>query len=299
MMLRNLHLTVLSAVILVLPALSACTGMTVTPSAGNEVVLATQAQSNLLCEACDQATLAAALTQEKIDQAAATAEIVRANAQSTLNSANATLNAAQTQAQDNSAIAAANAQATLNSAGSTQSVALTQSMYDLQATQAAGTLSVEATITQQNKDDIAAATQTASANYVATQTQFAVAAQQRDLDQSHQLQEQRQGPITFLWKWLLPAFLVIFAGLFLWGIWLWLKTQQANQRILEARYGRLAAAEVIEYPANDSQPYIESNIVESHPQIAEPEEQVDRWIAEVKGKLLDHDEKDKNDSQDN
>ena len=56
-----------------------------------------------------QATLAAALTQEKYNadnQAAATAEIMRANAQATLNSANA--------------------QATLVAAGSTQSAALTQ-----------------------------------------------------------------------------------------------------------------------------------------------------------------------------
>ena len=97
-------------------------------------------QASVPCEACAQATLAAALTQEKNNadnQAAATAEIVRANAQATLNSANATLSAAQTQDQNNANVIAAqiaataeivraNAQATLNSAGSTQSAALTQ-----------------------------------------------------------------------------------------------------------------------------------------------------------------------------
>ena len=60
---------------------------------------------------------------------------MRANAQATLNSVNATLSAAQTQEQNNANIIAAqvaataeivraNAQATLNSAGSTQSAAL-------------------------------------------------------------------------------------------------------------------------------------------------------------------------------
>jgi hypothetical protein len=79
-------------------------------------------------------------------QAAATAEIVRANAQATLNSANATVNAAQTQDQNSANIAAAQiastaeierarAQATLVAAGSTQSAALTQDA--IQQTQAA------------------------------------------------------------------------------------------------------------------------------------------------------------------
>lgn len=82
------------------------------------------------CEACAQATLAQALTQQKnsVDnQAAATAEIVRANAQATVDSANATLNAVQTQSQNDANVIAAqiagtaeivraNAQATINAA---------------------------------------------------------------------------------------------------------------------------------------------------------------------------------------
>jgi len=88
----------------------------------------------------DQAILAAAQTQEQNNaeyQAVATAEMVRANAQATLNSANATLRAAQTQEQNNANVIAAqvaataefnraNAQATLVAAGATQSAALTQ-----------------------------------------------------------------------------------------------------------------------------------------------------------------------------
>jgi hypothetical protein len=77
------------------------------------------------------------LAQQKIsadNQAAATAEVVRANAQATLSAANATLSAARTQEQNDANVIAAqvaataqivraNAQATLNSAGSTQSAA--------------------------------------------------------------------------------------------------------------------------------------------------------------------------------
>ena len=127
--------------------------LTVTPSAlEKEMLLATPALADAPCEACDQATLAAALTQQKNsadNQAAATAEIVRANAQATVNSANATLSAALTQEQNNAnfiaaqiaataEIARANAQATVNSAGSTQIAALTQSQYNLQVTHGGG-----------------------------------------------------------------------------------------------------------------------------------------------------------------
>jgi len=71
--------------------LTACIPQTATPSAA-EMLLVTP-QINAVCDACDHATLVAALTQEKqntANQAAATAEIVRANAQATLRAANAT-----------------------------------------------------------------------------------------------------------------------------------------------------------------------------------------------------------------
>lgn len=135
---RDLHITAIWILLLVLLTLAACNGVTVTPSTqGEGLLLATPAQTSTPCEPCAQATLAAALTQGKNEtdnQAAATAEIVRANAQATVNSANATLSAAQTQSQNNANVIAAqiaataeivraNAQATLNSAGSTQSAA--------------------------------------------------------------------------------------------------------------------------------------------------------------------------------
>jgi peptidoglycan hydrolase-like protein with peptidoglycan-binding domain len=295
--------------------LSACDGMTVTPSTlGQEMLLATPALVDTSCEACAQATLAAALTQQKnsVDnQAAATAEIVRANAQATVNSANATLSAALTQEQNNANVIAAqiaataeivraNAQATLNSAGSTQVAALTQSQYNLQVTMAAGTQTAEAIIAQQNKNDLAASTQTAVANNIATQTQIAVATSQWYTDQERQREEQRQGPIAFLWMWCLPIFIVLLAGLLLWGFWRWLKIQQTNQRILENPVEQLPAleAKVAHRRHDDPLPIIDSDIVDDGYQVTKPDD-VEQWLDEVKGQLLASDEKDKDDNTDN
>jgi len=52
---------------------------------------------------------------------------------------------------------------------------------------------------QQNKNDLAASTQTAVANTIATQTQVAAATSQWYADQARQRAEQRQVPLTFLW----------------------------------------------------------------------------------------------------
>jgi hypothetical protein len=152
----------------------------------------------------DPATLAAALTQEKNyvnNQAAATAEIVRANAQ-----------------------------ATLVAAGSTQSAALTEDAFRQTQVQE-----------QQNKDAIAAGTRTAVANLIATQTQSAVATSQWYADQSRQREEQRKGQIALLWMWCLPVLVVLFAGLCLWGFWRWMKIQQNRQRITEQPIEKLQA----------------------------------------------------------
>jgi len=275
------------------------------------------------CEACAQATLAAALTQEKNNadnQAAATAEILRANAQATLNSANATLMAAQTQDQNSANVIAAqiaataeivraNAQATLNSAGATQGAALaqdaarqTQAQYDLQGTQAVGTQNAEAMLTQQNRNDLAAGTQTVIADLISTQTQSAVATSQWYTDQSRQREEQRQrqGPLAFLWMWCLPVFVVIFAGLCLWGFWRWMKIQQNRQLILENPVDKLPtpAAEVIHHH-DDALPYLESDIIENRYQLTQPSDQVNQWLDEVKDKLQSSDEENEDDNATN
>jgi hypothetical protein len=306
------------AMVLVLLTLAACDGITVTPSTqGDGMLLPMSEQTSAICEACDQATLAAALTQEKNNadnQAAATAAIVRANAQATLDSANATLSAAQTQEQNNANVIAAqiaataemeraNAQATLNSAGATQSAALTQDAIQQTQMAALVTITAEAMAIQQNKDELAANTQTAVANNIATQTQAAVATSQWYSDQERQREEQWQGPIAFLWAWCFPIFVfLLFVGLVLWGIWRWLKNRQANQYILENPIDRLPAPptiEIIPDQQDDSLPYLESDVVEDRYQHVKPDDQVRRWLDEVKRKLLNSDKEDEENETDN
>jgi hypothetical protein len=280
----NEHPKVIAIVALMLAmlALTACgTQAVTTPAPESAILLDTPGGIS------DQATVDVGLTQDKNNannQAVATAEIVRGKAQATLDSANATLRAVQTQDQSNSnvisaqiaataAIVRANAQATLNSASSTRSAALTEDA--IRQTQLAdqATTGAEAVMNQQNKDELAASTQTAAANNIATQTQVAAATSQWYADQSRQREEQRAGPISFLWMWCLPVFIVLFAGLGLWGFWRWLKIKQANQYLREN-------------PVNDVQ-------------ATNPDDPVHRWLDEVKIKLLNSDKKDEDDNKRN
>jgi len=306
---RVLRLTLISVWILLIS--TACVPF-VTPSPVTVLGGTPPAQQiNAVCDACDQATLVVALTQAKNNadnQAAATAEILRANAQETLNSANATLSVAQTQDQDTANVIAAqiaataeferaNAQATLNSAGITQSFALTQD--SIRQTQMAdvATTGAESILNQQIKDEIAAGTQTAIANVIATQTQVAVATSQWYADRDRQRDEQRQGPIAFLWMWCFPVFSLLLTGLIIWGFWRWLQIQQANQRILEIPVERLPAQviEVVHHQHDDSPPRIESDMINAYFQPAKPDDQVQGWIEEVKQRLLSRDKEDEDD----
>ncbi len=294
---RDPSIAAILALVLMLLTLAACAAQPVTSSApGGAMSLDTPVGTS------DQATLAAALTQEKNsadNQAAATADILRTNALATLNSANATLSAAQTQQQNSvdviaaqiagtAEIVRANAQATLHAAGSTQSAALTQDAIRRTQMSDLATTGAEATLIQQNKDELAASTQTAVANTIATQTQSAAATSQWYADQSRQRQEQRQIPITFLLTWCLPIFIVLFAGLCLWGFWRWLKIQQNRQR---------TAGGPIEKP--------HSPVTLSKPQerflgrdrLMQPDEQMRSWLDEIKRKLLNR-EKDNDDNPD-
>lgn len=294
---RDLRVAAIYGTVSMLLILSACITLTPTPSDA-EMLLAAP------CEACAQATLAVVLTQEKNyadNQAAATAEIVRANAQATLNSANAMLSAAQTQDQNNANVMAAqiaataeivraNAQATLNSANSTQSAALTQDVIHQTQMADLATTGAQAIVNQQNKDELAA-------NTIAMQQAQAAATSQWYTDQERQSNVQRQGSITFLWVWCFPIFVMLMAGLVLWGFWRWLRIQQANQRILEIPpVDKLPApaAEVIHYPRDDSLPYLESDIVGSRYLLTEPDDQVRWWLDEVKRKLRSSDNNKKN-----
>ncbi|RPJ23624.1 MAG: hypothetical protein EHM33_20345 [Chloroflexi bacterium] len=276
-----------------------------------QIILVTPVQTSAPCEACVQATLAAALTQQKIDadnQAAAAAEIVRANAQATFNSANATLSMVQTQQQNDANVIAAqiastaeivraNAQATLNSAGATQNAALTADA--IRQTQMAdlATTGAQAVVNQQYRDELAASTQTAVANNISTQVQIAAVTSQWS---ANQREGQRQGSITFLWMWCLPAFMVLLAGLVLWGVWRRLQIQQANQRIREKPVNRLPAStgEVPHHHHGGSLPYLGGDIVDDGYQVTTPADPVEQWLDEVKDKLLDSDEKEKDDNPD-
>jgi hypothetical protein len=306
---HNLRVVIFCVTLLMLLVLPACYTPTATPSSA-EYFLATPALASAPCEACDLATLAMALTQDRNNadnQAAATAEIVRANAQSTLNSANATLGAALTQDQNESNVVAAqiaataeivraNAQATVNSAGFTQSAALTQDA--IRQTQMAdyATTGAQSVVNQQNKNDLAAGTQTAVANNIATQTQVAAATSQWYADQARQRDERRKAPIAFLWVWCFPVFLLLLAGLIIWGFWRWLRIQQNNQRILASPVERIPASvpEIIDaVQDNDPLPHIESDIfLDNDHQLVIPDDQVRRWLDEVKRKLLRGDRKD-------
>ena len=308
---RNLRGVFIYGTVSMLQVLSACTTQAAPPSASQFML--TPAQLGVPCETCAQATLAVALTQQQNNadlHAAAAAEVVRANAQATLNSANGTLSAVQTQQQNDANVIAAqiaataeivhaNAQATLNSAGSTQSAAMTaDAIYQTQMADVA-TTGAQAVLNQQYKNDLAASTQTAIANIIATQGQSADATSQWYFDQGRQRQEQRQGPVTFLWVWGLPVFILLLAGLLLWGYWRWLQIQQANQRILEIPVNRLPAR-AVEVPNHyhSSLPYLDGDINEDGYQVTKPNDQVKQWLDEVKGKLLDSDEKDKDDNAD-
>jgi hypothetical protein len=311
---RDLRIIAIFGTVSVLLILSAsCATLAGTPSAAQLLVIAS-AQSAVPCDACIQATLAVALTQAQNsadNQAAATAEIVRANAQATLNSANSTLSAAQTQDQNNANVIAAqiaataeivraNAQATINSAGSTQSAALTQDA--IRQTQMAdlATTGAQSLLIQQYQDNLAASTQTAVANNIATQTQVAVSNSQWNIARAGQREEQRQGFTAFLWMLCFPIFILLLVGLFLWAFWRWLRIQQNNQRILENSVDRLQApvVQVIEVQPDNSVPYIESDVLDNGYHTA-PDNQMRRWLDEVKRKLRSSDKKDKDDNTDN
>src|SRR5689334_2161000 len=107
---RRSHNSAHWAVMLLL-ILAACDGVPVAPY----TIQGGTAQASVACEACAEATRAMALTQagnNTENQAALTAEISRSNAQAMLNSAEATLGAAQTQDQNSSNAAAAQLAAT-------------------------------------------------------------------------------------------------------------------------------------------------------------------------------------------
>ena len=230
-------------------------------------------------------------TSRSNDPAVATAEIARANAQ-------ATLNVAQTQDQNGAnaaaaqlAAAAANdqarAEATLVAAGSTRTAALAEDA--IRHTQAADVATTSAE---------GAATQTESANAITTQTQMAV---QWSANQARQRAEDIQAPIAFLWSWCMPPFVVLLGGLALWGFWRWLRIRQANQRISDGAIEqlRIPAPKAVHRDEEESSLYLEAENVNDRYQVTQPEDQVHRWLDDVKRKLQSGDQQDEGDDADN
>jgi hypothetical protein len=102
--------------------------------------------------------------------------------------------------------------------------------------------------------------------------------------------------------WCFPIFLLIVAGLILWGVWRWLRIQQNNQIILENPVERLPASvpEIIDLPQDDDDalPHIESDFSNNSYPLTKPDDQVRRWLEEVKRKLLRSDRKVEDDDTD-
>jgi hypothetical protein len=327
---NKLGIFVILVLIAALLILVSCDAQSRLPSV-NDLLLPMATDGSGVCVACAQATLDTALTQEQSSadaQAMATAEVMRADAQATLNSVGATLGAAQADEQNKANILAAelaatadiiraDAQATLVAAGATQNAAQTQdairqtqAQFSLQVTADLATQNAQATTTQQNNNLIAATTQTAVADLIATQTQSAVATLQWSADQDRQRTEQGMSQLAILGLLCLPILVIL--GIL--GIWRWMKIRETQQRIdmqLTAPYvedpifsqdssrrgprASFAAPVVI-----DHEPRSTSQVDLTQFQAIGPAESTDPvqgWLEEVKDKLLTN-EKDDHDHAD-
>ena len=274
----------LFALTAILVMLAGCDGVTATPS--------TSVNGVLLPMSTDSSSLQA---KSKVDsQAAATAVIMRADAQSTLDAVNATLSVAETQQQGQVDIVAAqiaatneyiraNAQATLVAAGSTQSAAQTQDAIrqtqvqsDVQMTADLATRNAVGTVTQQNSNFLANSTQTSVANLIATQTQSAVAT-------SQSYSEERQAPLLFLWLWCPPFFILALVLICLWFFWRWMKIREMQQRLemLPSEPPVIIEHEALPPAAPNNQ----------YP-LTKPNDNVRKWLDEVKHKLNNNKEAD-------
>jgi hypothetical protein len=104
-----------------------------------------------------------------------------------------------------------------------------------------------------------------------------------------------------LWTWCLPIFIVLLAGLMLWGFWRWLRIRQANQQIFDGAIEppRALAPKVADHRHDDSLSHLEGDDVDSRYELTKPDDQVHGWLDEVKRKLRSSDQKDEDDDTDN
>jgi hypothetical protein len=271
--------------------------------------LAGTAASDSSCEACAIATILVAQTQQSSNadlQAAATANIVAANAQATLNAVNATSSALQAEQKNQAniviaqitataAVANANIQATLASSAETQSAAQTQDAIQQTQIVAQATSDAQATQAVQAQQTMSAATQTTTANQFLVMTQVAYATSQWTAQQDRLQAEKAQGSAALIWTWCMPSFIVMLGGLFLFGSWRWMGTRE-DQTHLEkpGEQLHLPRVRVIDHQPGDTQPYIEAHVVErrKYRRLTKPDDQVGKWVDEVKREIANDEQED-------
>lgn len=316
---RKLSVFVVLVLILTLLTLAGCDAAPSGSTSGNGLLLpmSTDASASNVCATCAQETVAAIQTQAQngMDaQAAATAEVMRANAQATLDSVGATLSAAQTQEQTNANIIAAevaataeinraNAQATLVAAGSTQNAAMTQDAIrqtqaqgDIQVTADLATQNAVGTLTQQSINVMAAGTQTAVVDRIATQTQSALALSQSATQQARSRMARDQDQIAFMGMWCLLFSIPILAGLGI-GIFLrLLKNRETQRRNNLQPVTPEPASETIPPIIGQHQPLSGSSPANNQYPPFGAKDNVNSWLDEVKSKLL-AENKDNNDDK--
>ena len=309
---RKLSFPGVFALLLTLLTLAACSTAAVFPTVGSTgqpllLAMANDASTPVGCDGCPQATLSALQTQEKSAsdaRAAATAAIMRVEAQATLDAVNLTVAAAQTQEKNHANIVAAevaataailraNARATLVSAGSTQDAAQTQDAMRQLAEQNSQRMTADvatqnalATQTQDQNNLLASGTQTAVDNQIATQTQSALATTQWYADQARQRDAQRQAPLTFLWLWCPPLFIVAIALVLLLFFWRWMSIRE-NQQLIELQAEAPVIIEHRVQPVNDNPPV-------TYPLARPTTDHTYWWLEEARHKLLAR-EKDEDD----
>jgi hypothetical protein len=104
-----------------------------------------------------------------------------------------------------------------------------------------------------------------------------------------------QGPITFLAVLFLPSFIVLFVISVLWGFWRWVKIKQ-GPRILENPVEKLQAP--VSGAMEHGPIYFESDVIDHYSPLTKPDDQVGRWLDEVKTQLQSSEEKEKDDNPD-
>lgn len=275
---------------------------------GQRSILAGTPAADSSCEACTVATLSVAETQQSSNadlQAAATANIVAANAQATLNSVNSTSSALQAEQKNEAniiiaqitataAVANANIQATLASSTQTQSAAQTQDAIQQTQIVAQATTNAQATQAVQSQQTLAAATQTTVANGFLMMTQVAYATSQWQAEQDRLQQAKAEGSAAVIWTWCMPSFIVLLGGLFLFGSWRWMGTRE-DQTHLEGPGERLhlPSVRVIDHQPDDTTPYIEAHVVKrKNYRLTKPDDQVGKWVDEVKREITNDEQED-------